>query len=162
ARAIRLGELSALAGDRGDRHDESNGHVASLSADGTAHPVAAAGEYGTRRGSSAQGDERGDRPIPRAFAPGGAMLPIITSFLMLNGGAALAAILAAARAAGGGAHERSLSALASYLVLVHSIVLWSGLAGWLTVGGAATCVAIALAGTLCWAWRSGVRPRAEP
>src|SRR5262245_45050742 len=34
AGAIRLRELGSLAGDCGDRHDESNGHVASLSARG--------------------------------------------------------------------------------------------------------------------------------
>src|SRR5262249_38078203 len=90
------------------------------------------------------------------------MLRIMASFLLLNGGAVLVAITVAARSSGAGAGDFPLRVLASYLILVHSIALWSGLAGRLTVGGAATGVALALAGALSWARRSRARPRVEP
>jgi len=77
------------------------------------------------------------------------------TFMLLNGGAALVAILVAA-ATGRGARTSAflLNALCAYLVLIHSTVLVSGLAGWLTAWGAAALLAATLAGAAWLARRA--------
>jgi hypothetical protein len=47
-----------------------------------------------------------------------------------------------------------LCTLGGFLILVHSVVLAAGLMGWLTVGGAAVVLALALAGGVWWARRA--------
>jgi hypothetical protein len=79
------------------------------------------------------------------------------TFILLNNGAALVAILIAI-ATHGGARTSTLlfTALCAYLIVVHSAVLLSGLAGFLTVPGVSIVLAAALAGAL-WLVRDAPR-----
>ncbi len=70
----------------------------------------------------------------------------MVTFVLLNGGAALAAILVGVTTHGAaGIAQVLFAALCVYLALIHSVVLLSGLAGYLTVGGVALLVALAVA-----------------
>src|SRR5262245_51655432 len=74
-----------------------------------------------------------------------ARAPIMVTFLLLNGGAVLAALLIALATHGRArAAEVLFAAGCAYLLLIHSIVLFTGLAGHLTAGGVAVAVAGAL------------------
>ena len=76
------------------------------------------------------------------------------ALLVLNAGAAFVAVrVALAAGSGVRASRLVLSVLCGYLALIHTVVLVAGLLGWLTVGGLAVLVAIAVA----VAWRV-VRP----
>src|SRR5262245_59425602 len=82
------------------------------------------------------------------------------SFVALNAVAGLVAFLVA-RAAGaepGGAFL--LRALAAYLLLIHSVVLATGLAGHLTTAGASIALGLALVGALWLRRRAPERPLA--
>jgi hypothetical protein len=86
----------------------------------------------------------------------------MAAFMLLNGGAALAAILLSMGSGGARAGDFLLKVLAAYLILIHSIALWSGLVGRLTVEGAAIALALTLVGAGWRAWRSRGAPREEP
>ena len=77
------------------------------------------------------------------------------AFLALNAGAVLAALVVAIRLGfGGRLSALSFATLAGYLVLVHSLTLFAGLARSLTVAGTATPLALALAAALALALRA--------
>jgi hypothetical protein len=67
-------------------------------------------------------------------------------FMLLNGASAFLAIFVAAATAGqGGAAAYFLTALCVYLIVIHSVIMLSGLAGFLTVGGVAALLGVATA-----------------
>jgi glycosyl transferase family 87 len=76
------------------------------------------------------------------------------AFILLNGGSALLATLVAWTTRGGDrAGTVVFTALCVYLIVIHSVVLLSGLAGNLTVGGAAV-VLLGMTAAATWlAWR---------
>ena len=81
----------------------------------------------------------------------------MVTLVLLNGAAALAAILVALAAPGpGGTAQLFFAAICAYFIVVHSAVLLAGLAGHLTVGGAAVLLAVAVAFA---AWRARRAPR---
>jgi hypothetical protein len=81
------------------------------------------------------------------------------TFILLNSGAALVAILIAIATHGGAeASALLLTTLCAYLIVVHSAVLLSGLAGFLTVPGVSIVLAAALASAL-WLVRDAPRER---
>src|SRR5262245_45897386 len=83
----------------------------------------------------------------------------MATFIFLNGGAALAAILSAVATHGPRTTAEILfAAICAYAVIVHTAMLVSGIAGWLTAGGAAVLVAVAVA----VAGRAAVRGRGAP
>jgi hypothetical protein len=84
----------------------------------------------------------------------------MTAWLLLNGGAVMAA-LALARAGGASTRMTSpaLAALSGYLVLLHSLVLITGLGGHLTVSRLGTLLAGAVVASL-WLAR-GATPRGD-
>jgi len=75
------------------------------------------------------------------------------AFMLLNGASALLAIFVAAVTFGGGrAAAFFLPTLCVYLIVIHSVVMLSGLAGYLTVGGAAAGL-VAMGAAAVWlAW----------
>ena len=76
-------------------------------------------------------------------------------FLALNGGAALLALVLAVALGFGSRPSRLLfAALGGYLVVIHSVTLLTGLAGHLTVSGAAVVLGFALAAALVLASRA--------
>jgi hypothetical protein len=78
----------------------------------------------------------------------------MVTFIVLNSGAALVAMLVALTALGrAGISRVLLAALCAYLVVIHSIVLLSGLTGHLTAAGVGALLAAAIAGAL-WLARS--------
>ena len=84
----------------------------------------------------------------------------MVTLVLLNGAAALAAILVALAAPGpGGAAQLFFAAICAYVIVVHSAVLLAGLAGHLTVGGAAVLLAVAVA---LGAWRARRAPEQSP
>jgi hypothetical protein len=74
------------------------------------------------------------------------------AFTLLNGASVVLAIFVAAATGGGGrAGAFFFTTLCVYLIVIHSVVMAGGLAGYLTVGGAV----VALAGTAAGAvWRA--------
>jgi hypothetical protein len=81
----------------------------------------------------------------------------MVTLVLLNGAAALAAILVALAAPGPrGTAQLFFAAICAYFIVVHSAVLLTGLAGHLTVGGAAVLLAVAVA---LAAWRARRAPR---
>jgi len=86
----------------------------------------------------------------------------MVTLVLLNGAAALAAILVAVAAPGqGGAAQLFFAAICAYFIVVHSAVLLAGLAGHLTVTGAAVLLAIAVA-LSAWLARHAPRQSAVP
>jgi hypothetical protein len=82
----------------------------------------------------------------------------MTAFILLNLAAALAAgLLAALSQPRARRTVVVLTALSAWLVVVHSVLLLSGLMSWLTVGGVASVVACVLAGALCALAAAGAR-----
>jgi hypothetical protein len=91
----------------------------------------------------------------------------VIALLALNAGAVLAVLVVAARLGfGGRLSALSFATLAGYLVLVHSLTLFAGLARSLTVAGTATLLTLALAAALVLARRARrsdeVPPATEP
>ncbi len=83
----------------------------------------------------------------------------MSAFILLNGGTALLAILVASATRGGDRTGTAVfTALCVYLIVIHSVVMLSGLAGYLTVGGAAVVLAGMTAAATWLAWRA----RGEP
>jgi hypothetical protein len=79
----------------------------------------------------------------------------VPALLLLNAAAVVVALLVARRSEPGARPSAGvLRTLAGYLVVVHSAVLGTGLVGWLTVGGLAMALAIALAAA-AWLPRVG-------
>jgi hypothetical protein len=76
----------------------------------------------------------------------------VASFLLLNAGAAAAALLVA--------RGCPFRAVCAFLLVIHAVVLASGVLGWLTVAGAAVLVALALLGAL-WLSRRREPARAD-
>jgi hypothetical protein len=85
----------------------------------------------------------------------------VAAFLALNGAALLAAIVVAVAAElASRTSALALGVLAGYLVVVHSVVLGSGLAGHLTLSGAGALIALAAVGAVVLWLRRPRRPDA--
>ena len=65
-----------------------------------------------------------------------------------------ALVIAAAVGYGGRLSALSFATLAGYLVLVHSVILFAGLARSLTIAGTATLLTLVLAAALVFAFRA--------
>jgi hypothetical protein len=79
----------------------------------------------------------------------------VLTFLLLNGAAVFVAVCVAVGLGLRGRTSRlALASLAGFLVVVHSVVLVSGLAGRLTAGGMAVGLTVAAAGALALARRA--------
>src|SRR5215469_5707204 len=75
--------------------------------------------------------------------------PPTLSLIVLNAGAMAVAVVAARSARlGGGTGALVLGTLCGYLIIVHSVVLLAGLWGYLSIGGVAMLLVIALASAL--------------
>ena len=83
------------------------------------------------------------------------MIALLTC-LALNAGALFVAVrLALAAGSGVRCSHFVLSTLSGYVVVIHTVVLFAGLLGWLTIAGLAVVMAVAVAGAW-WLTRSGV------
>src|SRR5687768_409463 len=73
-------------------------------------------------------------------------IPLLTC-LVLNAGALFIAVrLALASGSGVRCSRLVLATLSGYVVVIHTVVLFAGLLGWLTIGSLAAVVAAAVAG----------------